>query len=106
VKEEQVLFPRLKALEDAACTGVTPSPAFFGALINPIRHMMDDHENTGELLRSIRSLTRNYTPPEGACISLQALYQGLGSLEQDLHQHIHLENNILFPRALAFEKVH
>jgi regulator of cell morphogenesis and NO signaling len=106
LKEEQVLFPRLKTIEEAAKNGTTPMPAFFGALINPIRHMMADHDDTGELLRSIRSLSDDYQPPVGACMSYQALYHGLADLERDLHQHIHLENNILFPRAVEFEKEH
>lgn len=106
LKEEQVLFPRLKVIEDAAQTGVLPPPAFFGSLLNPIRHMMSDHDDTGELLHTIRELTHNYVLPDGACMSYQALYRGLSDLERDLHQHIHLENNILFPRALEFEKAH
>jgi len=104
LKEEQVLFPRLKSVEESAQAGVAPPPAFFGRLINPIRHMMSDHDDTGELLRSIRALTNDYKLPEGACMSYQALYGGLEALEKDTHQHIHLENNILFPRALEFEK--
>jgi regulator of cell morphogenesis and NO signaling len=100
-----VLFPRLKLVEESAEAGVTPPPAFFGALINPIRHMMSDHDDTGELLKSMRALTNDYKLPERACMSYQALYHGLQALEKDLHQHIHLENNILFPRALEFEKV-
>ena len=105
LKEEQVLFPRLRVVEESAKAGMTPPPALFGALINPIRHMMGDHDDTGELLESIRSLTHNYQLPEKACMSYQALYQGLEALEKNLHQHIHLENNILFPRALELEKV-
>lgn len=106
LKEEQILFPRLKTMEEAADAGTKPPPAFFGSLLNPIRHMMGDHDDTGELLRSIRSHTHDYTLPDGACMSYQALYRGLSDLERDLHQHIHLENNILFPRALEFEKAH
>jgi regulator of cell morphogenesis and NO signaling len=106
LKEEQVLFPRLSAMEQAARNGTALEPAFFGALINPIRHMMSDHDDTGELLRSIRRLTHDYKLPDDACMSYQALYQGLGDLEKDTHLHIHLENNILFPRALEFEKAH
>ena len=106
LKEEQVLFPRLKLIEGAANNGTKPMPAFFGSLINPIRHMMADHDDTGELLRSIRAISDGYQPPAGACMSYQALYHGLADLEGDLHQHIHLENNILFPRALDFERVH
>lgn len=104
LKEEQVLFPRLKVIEEAASNGTTPPPAFFGPLINPIRHMMGDHDDTGELLKTIRALSNNYEPPVGACMSYQALYHGLSDLEADLHRHIHLENNILFPRALEHEK--
>jgi regulator of cell morphogenesis and NO signaling len=106
LKEEQVLFPRLKSIEEAAKIGPTARPAVFGSLINPIRHMMEDHDDTGELLRSIRSLTNEYRPPAGACMSFQALYSGLADLERDVHQHIHLENNILFPRSLQFEEGH
>jgi regulator of cell morphogenesis and NO signaling len=106
LKEEQVLFPRLFAMEQAAQHGTVLQPAFFGALINPIRHMMGDHDDTAELLRSIRALTNNYKLPAEACASYQALYQGLTDLEKDLHRHLHLENNILFPRALELEKAH
>jgi regulator of cell morphogenesis and NO signaling len=104
LKEEQVLFPRLKVVEDASRAGKQPPPAFFGALINPIRHMMSDHDDTGKMIRSIRDLTSNYQIPEDACGSFRALYQGIEAFEKDLHQHIHLENNILFPRALELEK--
>jgi regulator of cell morphogenesis and NO signaling len=106
LKEEQVLFPRLSAMEQAAQNGTVLQPAFFGALINPIRHMMGDHDDTGELLKSIRTLTHNYKLPDEACMTYHALYQGLTDLEKDLHRHIHLENNILFPRALELEKAH
>jgi regulator of cell morphogenesis and NO signaling len=104
LKEEQVLFPRLSLMERAKQDGTVLQPAFFGALINPIRHMMSDHNDTGELLKSIRALTHDYKLPEDACMSFHALYQGLTDLEKDLHRHIHLENNILFPRALGLEK--
>lgn len=104
LKEEQVLFPRLIKVEQAAEHGTALEPAFFGALINPIRHMMGDHDDTGELLRSIRALAHDYKLPEEACMSYHGLYQGLTHLEKDLHRHIHLENNILFPRALALEQ--
>ena len=104
LKEEQVLFPRLKLLEESAQAEVAPPPAFFGALINPIRHMMSDHDDTSELLQSIRALANDYNFPEGACASYQALYSGLEAMERDTYQHIHLENDILFPRALEFEK--
>jgi regulator of cell morphogenesis and NO signaling len=105
LKEEQVLFPRLKVVDQAAQTGSAAPAAFFGPLINPIRHMLSEHDDTGHLLKSIRALTRDYKVPQDACMSYQALYDGLSALERDLHQHIHLENNILFPRALEFEQV-
>ena len=103
LKEEQVLFPRLKVVEESATRGTHPPPAFFGALINPIRHMMSDHDDTGEMFRSLRGLTHAYCAPEDACASFRALYQGIEALELDIHQHIHLENNILFPRAVELE---
>jgi regulator of cell morphogenesis and NO signaling len=105
LKEEQVLFPRLKLVEESAEAGTTSPPAFFGALINPIRRMLNDHDDTGQLLKSIRSLAHDYELPKEACMSYQALYQGLEALEKDIHQHVHLENNIVFPRALEFERV-
>jgi regulator of cell morphogenesis and NO signaling len=104
LKEEQVLFPRISTVEQAAVNGSTLEPAFFGAMINPIRHMMSDHDDTGELFRSIRELTHDYKLPDDACMSYQSLYQGLIDFEKDTHHHIHLENNILFPRALELEK--
>lgn len=105
LKEEQLLFPRLKVMEEFAQAGTPPPPAFFGALINPIQHMMNDHDDTNLLLLSLRRFTHQYQIPEDACASFRTFYQGLGALEKDLHQHIHLENNILFPRALEIEKV-
>jgi len=103
LKEEQVLFPTFKLLEEAASGGAGHTP-YMSSLRKPIHRLMDDHEDAGELLSSIRELTNNFQPPVGACMSFQALYNGLGELERDLHMHIHLENNILFPRALKFAK--
>jgi regulator of cell morphogenesis and NO signaling len=104
LKEEQVLFPRICVIEQSAKNGTDLEPAFFGALINPIRHMMSDHDDTGHLLQSIREATHGYKLPEKACMSFQALYHGLVDFEKDTHRHIHLENNVLFPRALDLEK--
>ena len=103
-KEEQVLFLALKALEDCASRRDC-LPTHCGYLLNPIRRMMEEHDDTGELLKSIRGITRNYQAPEVACTTFRALYAGLKQMEEDLHRHIHLENNILFPRALELEKV-
>ena len=66
--------------------------------------MENEHENAGDIFKEINRLTNNYTPPEGACNTFRALYAKLDEFEQDLHQHIHLENNILFPKAILLEK--
>jgi regulator of cell morphogenesis and NO signaling len=103
-KEEQILFPALRAMETSSGSSDTFKPVLQRALLHPIRHMMEEHDDAGALLKSIRSVTGNYQLPEGACGSYQALYGGLQEMEKDLHRHIHLENNILFPRALELEK--
>jgi regulator of cell morphogenesis and NO signaling len=66
--------------------------------------MAADHDDAGALLAKIRELTNNFTPPEGACPTFRALWQGLQEFESDLHRHVHLENNILFPRAITMER--
>ena len=102
-KEEQILFPYIVEMERSALQN-RPAPfAPFGTVNNPIRMMMMEHETVGDLLRELRALSSNYTVPPDGCISYQTLYQALEAFEQDLHQHIHLENNILFPRAIALE---
>ncbi len=103
-KEEQILFPYILALEEAAQVGTEPPPSCFGTVRNPIRMMMMEHDAAGDLLRELRAATSGYAPPADACTSFQALYAGLVKLEEDLHRHIHLENNVLFPRALALEE--
>ena len=103
LKEEQVLFPYIARLEEAASgQRVVPQP-FFGTVQNPVRKMTTEHDAAGDLLGELRSVTNNYTVPADGCISFQTLYQALAALEADLHQHIHLENNILFPRAVELE---
>ncbi len=102
-KEEQVLFPYITRLVDAA-SQKRPAPfAPFGSVNNPVRMMMREHDTAGEILRELRALTSDYSVPADACISYQTLYQALENFEKDLHQHIHLENNILFPKALELE---
>lgn len=102
-KEEQVLFPYITAMEEAE-TKDQPVPfAPFGTVKNPIRMMMMEHDTAGDILRELRALTSDYRAPSDVCISYQTLYQALEGLEKDLHQHIHLENNILFPKALKLE---
>ena len=102
-KEEQILFPYIVAMAEAADQKRTVPFAPFGTVNNPIRMMMREHDAAGELLRELRALTSDYRVPADACISYQTLYQALENFEQDLHQHIHLENNLLFPRALELE---
>ncbi len=104
LKEEQILFPFLMRMEEGVLSGEPVPPAMFGTVVNPIRMMMQEHDGAGDALRSLRSLTNDYKVPEDACISYRTLYQALQGFESDLHQHIHLENNILFPRAVAMEE--
>ena len=102
-KEEQVLFPYIVAMAQAAEHKQSGPFAPFGTVNNPIRMMMREHDTAGQILRDLRALTSDYTVPPDACISYQTLYEALENFEKDLHQHIHLENNILFPKSLKLE---
>lgn len=101
-KEEAILFPFLSELLDREGKVSSSSPVF-GTIGNPLRVMIAEHDRAGELLSQMRRVTSDYTLPDGACPSFTALYSRLEELEKDLHQHIHLENNILFPKALELE---
>ena len=103
-KEEHILFPYIIALTKAAELNQRPPFAPFGTVNNPIRRMMLEHDTAGDLLRELRALTSDYQTPPDACMSYQTLYRALEDFEKDLHQHIHLENNILFPKALELEQ--
>src|SRR5262249_26864140 len=103
LKEEQLLFPFIAQMEAAISEQRAISPPFFTSVQNPVRIMMTEHDAAGELLNQMREITGNYAPPPDACISYRTLYQVLQEFEADLHQHIHLENNILFPRAVEME---
>ena len=103
-KEEKVLFPFIKALVLSKQTGNVQDLQNQFTLSVPIQMMESDHEAAGQILAELSTITNQYTPPQGACNSFQFLYQKLKELQEDLHQHIHLENNILFPKALAMEK--
>jgi len=103
MKEEQILFPYVIRLEESFVSGEPSPPAMFGTVVNPIRMMMQEHDGAGEALRTLRTITKDYSAPEDACISYRTFYEALKGFEADLHQHIHLENNILFPRAVAME---
>ncbi len=102
-KEEHVLFPYIAKLEASLTSGGAQPEACFGDITNPIAMMTREHDAAGALLAEIRRLSDGYTTPVGACPTYHAYYDGLREFEQDLHQHIHLENNILFPRAIEME---
>jgi len=102
-KEEQILFPFVDTLERAANRNAAIEPPFFQTVMNPIHSMMREHESAGQLMRCIRIATGGYTAPADSCTSYQAAYQALEEFEKDLHLHVHLENDILFPRAVEME---
>ena len=104
-KEEDILFPYIVRLERASSDGAVGPKSCFGTVANPIAMMTQEHDAAGVLMAKIRSLSHNFAPPEGACPTYHAFYDGLKEFEQDLHQHIHLENNLLFPRAIDMEAV-
>jgi len=104
-KEERVLFPYVIRMEAAARQLVPLFRPPFGTVANPVRMMMLEHDRAGELLKQIRALSLDFVAPGDGCISYQTLYAALEGLEKDLHQHIHLENNILFPRAVEMEPI-
>lgn len=103
MKEEMVLFPYIVRMEEACLQHEPVLPAPFGTVKNPVTMMIHEHDSAGEALRSMREASGGYTPPADACVSYQTLYKALAAFEADLHQHIHLENNILFPRAIEKE---
>lgn len=103
-KEELVLFPFVKKMVQATLTDELIAKPHFGTVENPIAMMMEEHENEGDRFRKIAELTNNYTPPSYACNTFKVTFAMLQEFEQDLHKHIHLENNILFPAAAALEK--
>jgi len=102
-KEEQILFPLIRQLE-AYRQGRGPVPEVHcGSVANPIGQMEFEHDQAGRFLAQMRAITSDYQPPADACETFLALYDGLRDLEADLHEHIHLENNILFPEAVEVE---
>lgn len=103
-KEEIVLFPYIRELEDARLRGNPAPTAPFGTIENPVTIMVSDHERAAEILREMRKITDDYLLPAGACPSFTGMYYRFVELERDLHQHIHLENNLLFPKAVSLEK--
>jgi len=104
MKEENILFPYIARMEQAQLKNQPIPPPPFGTVQNPVRMMMQEHDGAGEALRQIREASRGFSVPGDACISYRTLYEALAGLEADLHQHIHLENNIVFPRAVEMEE--
>lgn len=102
-KEELVLFPFIKALARAKKDGQQATPPPFGSVQNPIRMMELEHQNAGDEMYAIRKSSNSYVPPDDACTTYQVTFQELKDFELDLHQHVHLENNILFPKAVLLE---
>lgn len=103
-KEELILFPFIKRLVKAEKENSEKPQSHFGSVENPIKMMEADHDEAGELMRKISELSNGFTPPQGACNTYRAFFSKLEEFEEDLHHHIHLENNILFPKALKLER--
>ena len=99
MKEERILFPMIRNMEITARLAM---PA--GAIQHPIREMEHEHASAGQALAEMRRLTKDFSPPDDACNTFRVLYRQIEELESDLHTHIHLENNILFPRAAELEQ--
>jgi len=104
MKEEMVLFPYIARMEESVIQREPVLPGPFGSVQNPVAMMEHEHDSAGAALRSIRKASNDFAAQADACVSYQTLYKALADFEADLHQHIHLENNILFPRAIAMEK--
>lgn len=103
MKEEQVLFPYIRALASAAGSGGPPPPDMFGTVQNPVRMMEIEHQVVGEALTAIRDLTGGYQPPADACATYRLVLQELTAFERDLDAHVHLEDHVLFPKAVELE---
>jgi len=103
-KEELILFPFIKKMVNAKLEDQTVQSPQFGTVENPIAMMMEEHDNEGARFREIDALTNNYTPPADACNTYKVTFAMLEEFEKDLHLHIHLENNILFPEAIKLEQ--
>lgn len=103
-KEELILFPFIHKLMKASINGTKVETPHFGSVENPVNMMMEDHDAEGVRFRKIAKLSDNYNPPADACNTYRVTYAMLKEFEDDLHKHIHLENNILFPAAIKLEQ--
>lgn len=106
MKEEMILFPYIERMEEAVVEKAPVLPPPFGTVQNPVAMMEHEHASAGQALKTMREASAGYAPPDDACASFRVLYKALEDFEADLHQHIHLENNILFPRAVEMEHGH
>lgn len=104
VKEEKILFPYIKELVAAIKNSSRPQARYFDSVQGPINMMEMEHDLAGKKLQEIKAITNNYALPAGACATYQLLYKLLDEFENDLYTHVHLENNILFPKALELEE--
>lgn len=102
-KEELMLFPFIRKITMASISGAKISPAPFGSISGPVNAMLADHDEEGARSAKIRSLTNDFQAPDDACNTYRLTFKLLEEFEQDLHQHIHIENNILFPKAIELE---
>jgi len=103
-KEELILFPFIRKMVAAQRSGEELSQPHFGTVENPVNMMQHEHTVEGERFAKIAQLTQNYNPPADACNTYRVTFAMLQDFENDLHTHIHLENNILFPKSVALEK--
>ena len=103
-KEELIVFPAVRKMLQSKQMGSAMPNMHYGSIKNPIQTMMDEHENEGDRFRIIAELSNSYSPPSDACKTYKVAFALLSEFERDLHKHIHLENNILFPKAIAMEK--
>lgn len=103
-KEELMLFPYIRKMVKAKITGASLEPPSFGSIVHPISKMDDEHDFEGEAFRKIAFFTHDYETPEDGCNTYRVTMEKLREFEEDLHFHIHLENNILFRKAIALEK--
>ena len=104
MKEEQMLFPYIVDLADSRARGGSAPGSPFGTVENPIRMMMREHQSAADDMHEIKALTNGYTPPADGCTTYRVCMEELRQFDEDLHRHVHLENNILFPRAVDLEQ--
>lgn len=103
IKEEEILFPYIRALAAAEEQGTGAPPNMFGTVMNPIRMMESEHSSAGNELELLKTLTSNFTVPDDGCNTYRVCFAELAAFDRDLRMHIHLENNILFPKAVSLE---